>query len=280
MTQYSNYLAGSMSILWVTRFQEFCFFSFYVNNTSYLIGTCTVGLILPNNPEEKVIIVNKGDTIPVPIGTISWWFNGGDSDLTIIFLGESGPSYTPGQFDYFFLTGAIGILAGFSTEFINNIYGLNDAQSKKLTKSQPNAVIVKIDANVHMPNQSNCNNEDYVINLDVLIDSNAKKLGGSARVEITSEDSPLIDRIGLSPSLVKLEPETLLDPSYSTEHRIIYVTRGGCGIQIVGLNGVRVLDGIVEEGQLVVVPKFFVAALLASEKGVEFFCVSTSSRYV
>lgn len=129
-----------------------------------------------------------------------------------------------------------------------------------------------------MPNQSNCNKEDYTINLDVLIDSNAKKSGGSTRVEITSEDSPLIDRIGLSPSLVRLEPETLLDPSYSTEHRIIYVTRGGCGIQIVGLNGVRVLDGIVEEGQLVVVPKFFVAALLASDKGVEFFCVSTSSR--
>ncbi|KAH6770119.1 hypothetical protein C2S52_014922 [Perilla frutescens var. hirtella] len=234
-------------------------------------GTCTVGLILPNNEEEKIIIINKGDAIPLQMGTISWWFNNGDSDLTIIFIGESRQSYTPGQFDYFFLAGAIGILAGFSTEFISNIYGLNDAQSKELAKSQSNTLIIKVGANIHMPNKFNCKKEGYAINLDAMLSSNAK-------VEITAEDSPLIDKIGLSPSLVRLEPETILNPSYSMEHRIIYVIKGQGRIQIVGLNGARVLDEIVEEGQLIVVPKFFVAALLANHKGLEFFCVSTSSR--
>ncbi|KAH6809055.1 hypothetical protein C2S51_026838 [Perilla frutescens var. frutescens] len=249
------------------------------NKIGYVFqGTCTVGLILPNNEEEKIIIINKGDAIPLQIGTISWWFNNGDSDFTIIFLGESRQSYTPGQFDYFLLAGAIGILAGFSTEFISNIYGLNDAQSKELAKSQSNTLIIKVGANIHMPNKSNCEKEGYAINLDALLSSNAMNLSGSPKVEITSEDSPLIDKIGLSPSLVRLEPETILNPSYSMEHRIIYVIKGQGRIQIVGLNGARELDEIVEEGQLIVVPKFFVAALLANQKGLEFFCVSTSSR--
>lgn len=232
----------------------------------YCQGTCTVGLILADNPEEKVIIINKGDAIPIATGTISWWFNGGDSDLTIIFLGESSQSYTPGQFDYFFLTGAIGILRGFSNEFISKIYGLNDDQSKELVESQSNALIIKIDANIHLPEKPNCKKEEYVINLD------AMQLGG---VEIT-----LVDKVGLSPKLVRLEPETMLDPYYSTAHQIMYVTEGGGRIQIVGLNGTRMLDEAVEEGQLIVVPKFFLAALMASNEGLEFFCVSTSPRYV
>ena len=74
-----------------------------------VVGTCTVGLISAesDNPQEKVVIINKGDAIPCPNGTISWWFNGGDSDLTIIFLGETTQSYTPGQFDYLLLTGTV-----------------------------------------------------------------------------------------------------------------------------------------------------------------------------
>lgn len=243
-------------------------------------GSCTVGLILPNNPEEKVIVINKGDAIPLSIETISWWFNNGDSDLTIIFLGESSQSYTPGQFDYFLLAGAVGILGGFSTEFISKIYGLNDGQSKKLAKSQSSTLIIKIDADIHMPNESNCNKDEYVINLDVMLSSNALKLGGSysSSVEITSEDFAVIDKVGISPSLVKIEPEIMLDPCYSMEHRVVYVTKGEGRIQIVGLNGTQAVDEIVEEGQLIVVPKLFVAALLASQKGLEFFCVSTSSR--
>ncbi|KAH6835081.1 hypothetical protein C2S53_003652 [Perilla frutescens var. hirtella] len=226
-------------------------------------GCCTVGLVLPNNPEERVVIITDGDAIPLSVDTISWWFNGGDSDVTIMLIGESRNSYTPGLFDYFFLTGAVGILNGFSTEFISKIYHLSAAQSEELVKSQPNPVIAKIDAAIYMPNKPNCKKEEYVISI----------VGGLGFV-----NSPLLDKIGLSPSLVRVEPETVLDPSYGMEHRIIYVTKGEGRIQIVGLNGTPALDGSVEEGQLVVVPKFFAVALLAAHNGLEFFCVSTSSR--
>ncbi|KAK6156965.1 hypothetical protein DH2020_011213 [Rehmannia glutinosa] len=231
-------------------------------------GTCTVGLVSPNSPQEKVIIINGGDAIPVPMGSISWWFNGGDCVLTIIFLGESSQSYNPGQFDYFFLTGALGVLGGFSTEFISKIYNFNEPDSKKLAKSQSEALIIKLGPEINMPGQSNCNIGDYVFNLV-----------GCA--EMTADTFPLLDKIGLSANLVRLGPNSVLDPSYGTDsYRIIYVIKGSGRAQIVGLNGTRALDASVVKDQLFVVPKFFAVALLAEEQGLEFLCVSTSSMPV
>lgn len=55
------------------------------------------------------------------MGAVSWWYNAaaetttdgdgdGDEDVEILFLGETSKTHTPTQFDYFFLTGAMGVL--------------------------------------------------------------------------------------------------------------------------------------------------------------------------
>ncbi|KAL0365058.1 UNVERIFIED_CONTAM: 13S globulin seed storage protein 2 [Sesamum angustifolium] len=210
------------------------------------------------------------------MGAISWWFNGGDSDTTIIFLGESSQSYNPGQFDYFFLAGPLGVVAGFSTEFTSKIYHLHGSDSKKLATSQTNALLVKIGEEIEMPRQSNCDTKDYVFDVDDLISS------GVNHAELTAKNFPSLDKIGLSASLVRLEPNSVLDPYYSTDgsHQIIYVTKGSGRIQIVGLNGTRVLDASVQEDEAFVVPKFFAIAQLAGEHGMEYFSVSTSPRAI
>ncbi|KAH0783259.1 hypothetical protein KY290_002857 [Solanum tuberosum] len=69
-------------------------------------GECIAGLISPEDSNEEVVKIQKGDTIPITVGTVSWWYNAVDSKLTIIFLGESSDEYTPGKYCYFFLTGA------------------------------------------------------------------------------------------------------------------------------------------------------------------------------
>ncbi|KAL0357154.1 UNVERIFIED_CONTAM: Kinetochore protein NUF2 [Sesamum calycinum] len=236
-------------------------------------GTCTVGLVSPNDPQEKVLVISKGDAIPVHKGAISWWFNGGDSDFTIIFLGESSQSYSPGQFDYFFLTGPIGVLAAFSPEFITKIFHLKESETKKLVQSQTNPFLVKLGKEINMPSQSNCDTREYVFNLDDLLSSGVKY------AEITAENFPLLDKIGLSASLVKLEPNSILNPSYNVNgSQIIYVLKGSGRVQIMGLNGTRVLDADAQEDQAFVVPKFFAATQLAGEDGMEFFSLSTSSK--
>ncbi|GFP99198.1 11s globulin seed storage protein 2 [Phtheirospermum japonicum] len=244
-------------------------------------GTCTVGLVLPNSPQEKVIIINGGDAIPVPMGSISWWFNGGDSNLTIIFLGESKQSHNPGKFDYFFLTGALGVLRGFSNEFISKIYNLNEADSEKLAKSRTEALILKLGEEINMPGQPNCNVKEYAFNLVDLICSNDGS-PGVACAAITADNLGLLDKVGLSASLVRVGPNSVLDPSYTTDgsHRVIYVIKGSGRVQIVGLNGALALDAEVGPDQLFVVPKFFAAALLADEHGLELYSVYTSSRPV
>ncbi|KAL0384568.1 UNVERIFIED_CONTAM: 13S globulin seed storage protein 1 [Sesamum radiatum] len=153
---------------------------------------------------------------------------------------------------------------------------------RKAHNNQTNALLVKIGEEISMPCESNCNTKDYVCDLDDLISSsvNGSTTSTVNRAELTAKNFPFLEKIGLSGSLVRLEPNSVLDPYYSTDgsHQIIYVTKGSGRIQIVGLNGTQVLDARVQEDQVFVVPKFFAAALLASEHGMEYFCVSTSPR--
>ncbi|KAL0422288.1 UNVERIFIED_CONTAM: hypothetical protein Slati_3251700 [Sesamum latifolium] len=236
-------------------------------------GTCTIGLISPNDPREKILIINKGDAIPINAGTISWWFNGGDSDFTIIFLGERSQLPSPGQSDYFFLTGPSGVLAAFSPEFITKIFHLKESEANKLVNSQTSPLLVKVGKEINMPSQPNCDPKEYIFDLDDLISS------GVNYANMTAENFPLLDKIGLSASLVRLEPNSVLNPSYSANgSQIIYVVKGGGRVQIMGLSGTRVLDADVQEDQAFVVPKLFVATQLAGEHGMELICVSTSSR--
>ncbi|KAK4401953.1 Kinetochore protein NUF2 [Sesamum angolense] len=232
-------------------------------------GTCTVGLVSPNDPQEKVLVISKGDAIPVHIGAISWWFNGGDSDFTIIFLGESSQSYSPGQFDYFFLTGPIGVLAAFSPEFITKIFHLKESETKKLVQRQTNPFLVKLGKEINMPSQSNCDTREYVFNLDDLLSSGVNY----------AENFPLLDKIGLSASLVKLEPNSILNPSYNVNGSQINLClkRQWSGSNH-GPKWYRVLDADAQEDQAFVVPKFFAATQLAGEDGMEFFSLSTSSK--
>ncbi|KAM2068164.1 hypothetical protein ACFX1T_044402 [Malus domestica] len=98
-----------------------------------------VGKVFPNTSEEVVVKVEKGDVIPVPIGTVSWWFNNGDrsdQELVVVFLGETAGAQIPGQFSYFFIAGTLSLLAGFSTEFVSKFFNITEDEADDITKSQ------------------------------------------------------------------------------------------------------------------------------------------------
>ena len=50
-------------------------------------------MVFPNTSVEVVLKLKKGDVIPVAMGTVSRWFNDGDSEFVIVFLGETSESY-------------------------------------------------------------------------------------------------------------------------------------------------------------------------------------------
>ncbi|CAJ1938303.1 unnamed protein product [Sphenostylis stenocarpa] len=238
-----------------------------------------VGMVLPNTDEEVVLKLNQGDVIPVPIGAVSWWFNDGDTDLIIVFLGETSKALIPGQFTYFFLTGAIGIIGGFSTDLTSKVYGLDKDEVEKLTKSQTGVLIIKLDKTQTLPKPQLHNTKKLVYNIDAAHPENAVENAGLVKT-LTEKDFSLIKDVGLTLIKVKLEPFAIKAPSYPVTPtvQLIYIARGSGKIEIVDSNGKSVLDTQVESGHLLVVPQFFVVAEIAGEEGLESYSTVTTTK--
>ncbi|KAK2638588.1 hypothetical protein Ddye_026383 [Dipteronia dyeriana] len=245
------------------------------------------GLILwdkkTNRKEEKVVGLGSGDVIGVPFGSVSWWYNHGNSDCVIAFLGETSKAYVPGEFTYFLLTGPLGILGGFSTEFTSKALHINQSEANTLAKSQTGVLIVKLDPEdrnkIPQPHQNINIVNKYVQNIlhyspDIHVDR-----AGEA-TSFTEKNFPILEEIGVSCSLVKLETDAMLSPLYTcvSSVQIFYVFKGTAKIEIVGMNGNLVLDNKVVAGQVVVVPRFFTIGVVAQDQGMECFSITTTSR--
>ncbi|KAM1225814.1 hypothetical protein PS2_044031 [Malus domestica] len=234
-----------------------------------------VGMVFPNTSEEVVVRVKKGDVIPLPVGTISWWFNNVDhsEELVVVFMGETAGAHVPGQFSYFFIAGTLSILAGFSTEFVSKSFNITEDEADGITKSQTGALIIKLgqDEKAKMP----------LPNLK-LTDKFVHNISTSSTTTLTEKEFPFLKQAGLSVNLTKLEANAISSPIYTADSivQVIYIARGSGRIQIVGVNGQRLLDAEVTAGQLLVVPTFFMVAKLAGHTGLECFTLMTSSQPV
>ncbi|XP_059313609.1 cocosin 1-like [Lycium ferocissimum] len=243
-------------------------------------GECIVGLISPEDSKEEIIKIQKGDALPVTMGAVSWWYNGGNSEVTIIFLGESSDEYTPGEYCYFFLTGAAGILNGFYNEFISQIFHMTETESEKFIKDQSSSnLLIKINEGIKMPDPSN--KHKLVFNFDSAKPSVEVKNGG-VFTTLTGKNLPMLGDLGQSANRVVLEGGALFGPIFTADSsvQLSYVTKGSGRVEIVGLLGKNVLGTIVKEGELFFVPKFFPFAVRAEAGGMEFFSVITSSKQV
>ncbi|KAG6709723.1 hypothetical protein I3842_06G147400 [Carya illinoinensis] len=242
-----------------------------------------VGFVFPNTKEEVVLKLKKGDVIPVPRGAVSWWFNNGDSELDIVFIGETSEAHIPGEFTYFFLSGAQGIMGGFSQDFISRAYITSAEDANKLAKSQTGVLLIKLEEGITLPKpHEDTNTRKLVYNIDAALPDIVVKNGGRVTT-LTEAKFPFLGKVKeLSCSRVKLDPEAMHAPTYTTDSavQVIYVVKGCGKIQVVGINGKRVLDMEVKPGYLLVVPRFFAVAIIAGEDGLEFFSLITAKRPV
>ncbi|KAI9103658.1 hypothetical protein K1719_023281 [Acacia pycnantha] len=242
-----------------------------------------VGMVLSNADKEVVLKLKKGDVIPVPIGAVSWWFNNGESELIVVFLGETSQAHVPGQFTFVILTGTQGVMGGFSSEVITKCYNLTINEANKLTKSQQEPFFLKFEKGQDkIPEPDMDKTKNMVYNIDAAKpDHGVVKNGGLVKI-LTESELPFVGDVGLSVMRVKLEANTIKAPFFLMNPAIqaIYVARGSGKIEIVGLNGKSVLNSQVEAGHLVVVPKFFVSAEIAGEDGMELYSIFTTKRPV
>ncbi|XP_015893696.3 glutelin type-D 1 [Ziziphus jujuba] len=243
-----------------------------------------VGMVFPKKRSSKEVVLKlkKGDIIPVPLGALSWWYNNGDSELVIVFLGQTTKAYVPGEFTYFLLTGGLGILGAFSTEYTSKAFDMSKDEAKELVQSQSGVLIIKLEAGKKMPKPQLLKTKELVFNINdysSLADDENVKRGGIVTTVNKSKFS-FIGEVGLTATHLKLEPHSMSSPIYTTDSsvRVIYVVKGSGRIQIVGIQGKRVLDTEVKAGQLVVVPAFFVEAKIAGEEGMECFSIINSAE--
>ncbi|XP_045825571.1 glutelin type-A 3-like [Trifolium pratense] len=240
-----------------------------------------VGMILPNTKKEIVLKIKKGDVIPVPVGGVSWWFNDGESKLSIIFLGETSTAHVSGEISYFFLSGLLGFLGSFSSDLISKVYNFDKNEVNKLTQNQKGGVMIKIEKDQPMPKPQLDLTKDFVYDIDSKTpDTEAQNLG--LVTTLTEEDFPFIKDVGLSAIRVKLEPNAIKAPSnlVTPGIQLIYIAKGSGKFEIVGLSGKRVLDSEVKVGHLIVVPQFFVVAQIAGKEGLESFSIVTTTKPV
>ncbi|PIA62802.1 hypothetical protein AQUCO_00200669v1 [Aquilegia coerulea] len=244
-------------------------------------GSGLVGILLSGSSEDKVLKLKKGDMLPVPLGATSWWFNDGNTEFSLVFLGETSKAHSPGNFTYFFLTGAIGILNGFSSEFLVTAFGLSEEETTKLTTSQTGAVIVKLNDQQHLPEPNRNENKDMVYNTEVALPDVDVKNGGRL-VVVSDEKLGLLGEVGLSGAVVKLQKNAMYAPEYSSNsaYQVNYIVKGSGRVQVVGINGQNVLNETVKAGDLFVVPRFFVVSVIAGEEGMEWFSVFTIQKPV
>lgn len=248
-----------------------------------LQGVCTVGLVTPKSTKETVVVIKKGDVIPLPSGVVSWWFNGGETDLIIVFIGETTKAQIPGQFTYFFMAGVLGILRGFQSDVVAKVFGLNNKEAEDIATSQPGALIVKLRNGIEFPNAS----EDVKEKLYGAIDTPEPEAdvvvkGGGIINSLTEKDFPMLVGMGLSARFVRLKGKAILAPSYVADGSVqaIYVAKGSGRIQVVGGDGTPSFDDEVGEGELMVVPQFFAVTVIADEYGMELFSITNTSKPV
>ncbi|KAF8010657.1 hypothetical protein BT93_J1341 [Corymbia citriodora subsp. variegata] len=211
------------------------------------------GIVLPES-EEKVIAIKKGDAIALPFGVDTWWYNQDDTSLVVLFLGDTSKAHKARKFTEFFLTGSNGIFTGFTTEFM-------------LVSSQPGSGIVKLDAGFKMPEPKKVHRNGMVLNCkEAPLDVDIKN--GRRVVVLNTHNLPLVSQVGLGADLVRLDGSAMCSPGFSCDS----------ALQVVGVDGKRVLETTVKAENLFIVPRFFVVSKIADPDGMAWFSIITTPK--
>ncbi|XP_010935327.1 11S globulin seed storage protein 2 isoform X4 [Elaeis guineensis] len=244
-----------------------------------LQGRALVGLVLSGDPKERVLLLKKGDVIALPLGNLTWWYNDGDTDFSIVFLGDTSNAVHPGDIAYFFLAGSLSIFNGFSMEVLKKAWGVGEEKARKLLKSQPGVLLIKLKERLHGIKPSEADAEGIVLNINHAHLGTRLEKGGYA-IAMRSVNLPMLGEVRFSINFTNLEPNAMRMPGFFFEGaaQLIYVIKGSAHVEISGTDGKGVLETEVKEGYLFLVPKFFAATMIAGDEGMEWFSIITSQK--
>lgn len=244
---------------------------------AYVLQGAGVAGIVPPEKEEKVLAIKKGDAMAIPFGSATWWYNKEDTELVILFLGDTSKGHKAGSFTDFFLMGSNSIFTGFTTEFVGRACDLDDSSAKTLVTKQTVNGIVKLDAGFKMPEPKKEHRDGMALNcLEAPLDVDIKN--GGRVVVLNTKNLPLVGEVGLGADLVRIDGGAMCSPGFSCDSalQVTYIVRGSGRVQVVGVDGKRVLETTIKAGSLFIVPRFFVVSKIGDPDGMEWFSIITT----
>nr|XP_018914076.1 PREDICTED: 11S globulin seed storage protein 2-like [Bemisia tabaci] len=245
-----------------------------------LQGSGVAGIVEPESA-EKVLGIKTGDALAVPFGVVTWWYNNGDTELVILFLGDTSKAHKAGEFTNFQLTGSNGVFTGFSSEFVGRAWDLEEGVVKTLVGNQSGQGIVKLQPNASLPEPNPEHRKGMALNcLEAPLDVDIK--GGGRVVVLNTKNLPLVGEVGLGADLVRLDGNAMCSPGFSCDSalQVTYIVRGSGRVQVVGVDGKRVLETTVKAGNLFIVPRFFVVSKIADPDGMDWFSIISTPNPV
>ncbi|KAH9290510.1 hypothetical protein KI387_034627, partial [Taxus chinensis] len=77
---------------------------------------------------------------------------------------------------------------------------------------------------------------------------------------------------------VPMGVHAMCSPGFSSDSafQVTYITRGSGRVQVVGIDGERVLETEIKAGSLFIVPRFHVVSKIAGDEGMEWFSIITT----
>ncbi|KAL0336428.1 UNVERIFIED_CONTAM: Glutelin type-A 1 [Sesamum radiatum] len=105
---------------------------------------------------------------------------------------------------------------------------------------------------------------------------------GGKVVVLNTKNLPLVGEVGLGADLVRLNGKAMCSPGFSCDSalQVTYIVRGSGRVQVVGVDGKRVLETTIKAGSLFIVPRFFVVSKIADPDGMDWFSIITTPNPV
>ncbi|RCV15305.1 hypothetical protein SETIT_3G047400v2 [Setaria italica] len=97
---------------------------------------------------------------------------------------------------------------------------------------------------------------------------------------LTGDSFPILNSLGLSVERGTLKPNEIVSPYYTINAQtVVYVTGGSARLQVVDNRGVAVLNDALRQGQLLVIPQYYVVLIEAGQDaGFEYVAFKTNAN--
>ncbi|GFQ06651.1 11s globulin subunit beta [Phtheirospermum japonicum] len=267
---------------------------------------------------QKIEQFRQGEIVAVPAGAAHWVYNNGDQELVLVVFHDNGNNANQLDQNprSFFLAGnpesgqseeqykgSSRVFRGFEVQTLSEAFQIDEEAARKLQGQQDergHIVTVERGFRVISPPEEygrregeeerysggrNGLEETSICsakikeNLDKPSRADVYNPRAGRYTTVNSLTLPILSFLKLSAARGVLYKNGIMAPHwYLNAHSVIYVTHGESRMQIVNHRGQAVFDGLVREGQVIVVPQNFAAVKLAGEQGCEWVAFNTNGN--